>query len=133
LTNYKIILKNAQTKKFELRVQLANLVEKNFENISEYLDRVDDLAAKLPFDDIDVEMTVLKEMRDDSKKERVSFECHKDANYFYDMIKKLIKAVYSEVEKISSFDPSYKKSMQISLRDSEIITTSAFREDDSQN
>jgi len=55
--------------------------------------------------------------------ERVFFECHKDASYFYDMIKKLIKVIYSEVEKISSFDLSYKKSMQISLRDSEIITT----------
>ncbi len=123
LINYKVTLKNVQIKKFELKVQLTNLIEKNIENIFEYLDRADDLAVKLSFDDIDVEMTVLKEMKDESKKERVSFECHKDANYFYDMIKKLIKAVYSEVEKISSFDLSYKKSMQISLRNSEIITT----------
>jgi len=104
-------------------VQLTNLIEKDIENIFEYLDRADDLAAKLPSDDIDVGMTVLKGMRDGSKKERVSFECHKDANYFYDMVKKLIKAVYSEVGKISPFDLSYKKSMQVSLRDSEIITT----------
>jgi hypothetical protein len=102
-------------------VQLANLVKKNFKNIFEYLDRVDDLAVKLLFDDIDIKITVLKEMKDDSKKERMSFKCHKDANYFYDMIKKLIKAVYSKVEKISSFDLSYKKSIQISLRNSEII------------
>ncbi len=121
--NYKITLKDAQIKKFELRVQLANLIEKNFEIISEYLDRANDLAVKLSFDDIDVKMTVLKEMKDDSKKKKMSFECNKDANYFYDMIKKLIKAVYSEVEKISSFDLSYKKFMQISLRNSEIITT----------
>jgi len=104
-------------------VQLTNLIEKNIENIFKYLDRVNNLAVKLPFDDIDVEMTVLKEMKDDSKKKRVSFKCHKNANYFYDIIKKLIKAVYSKVEKISSFDLSYKKFMQISLRDSEIITT----------
>jgi len=104
-------------------VQLTNLIKKNIENIFKYLDRADDLTVKLSFNDIDVEMTVLKEMKDESKKERVFFKCHKDANYFYDMIKKLIKAVYSEVEKISSFDLSYKKSMQISLRDSEIITT----------
>jgi len=102
-------------------VQLTNLIKKNIENIFKYLDRADDLAVKLSFNDIDVEMTVLKEMKDESKKERVFFKCHKDANYFYDMIKKLIKAVYSKVEKISSFDLSYKKFMQISLKDSEII------------
>jgi len=121
--NYKVTLKDAQTKKFELRVQLANLIEKDSETISEYLDRADDLAAKLPSDDIDVGMAVLKGMRDGSKKEKVSFECNKDANYSYDMVKKLIKAAYSEVGKISPFDPSYKESMQVSLRDSGITTT----------
>jgi len=120
--NYKIILKNAQIKKFKLKVQLTNLIEKNIENIFEYLDRVNDLTVKLSFDNIDVEMSVLKKMKDDSKKKRVFFECYKDVNYFYDMIKKLIKAVYSKVEKISSFNLSYKKFMQISLRNSEIIT-----------
>lgn len=119
-TNYKITLKNAQIKKFELRVQLANLIEKDSKTISEYLDRADDLAAKLLSDDIDVEMTVFKEMRDDSKKKKMSFECNKDANYAYNIIKKLIKTVYSEIEKISSFDSNYKEFMQISLRDSEI-------------
>jgi len=68
-------------------------------------------------------MAVLKGMRDGSKKKKVSFECNKDANYFYDMVKKLIKAVYSEVGKISPFDLSYKEFMQVSLRDSGIITT----------
>jgi len=99
------------------------LIEKNFKTISEYLDKANDLAVKLSFNDIDVEMTVLKEMKDDSKKKKMFFEYNKDANYFYDIIKKLIKAVYSKVEKINSFDLSYKKFMQISLRNSEIITT----------
>lgn len=117
------MLKDAQIKKFKLRIQLANLIEKNFKTISEYLDKANDLAVKLSFNDIDVEMTVLKEMKDDSKKKKMFFECNKDVNYFYDMIKKLIKAVYSKVEKINSFDLSYKKFMQISLRNSEIITT----------
>ncbi len=98
-------------------------MKKNTENIFEYLDRADDLAVKLPIDDIDVGMTILKGMRDEGKKERVSFECHKNANYFYDIVKKLIKAAYSQVGKISSFDLSYKEFMQISLRDSEIIIT----------
>ncbi len=39
LINYKVILKNAQIKKFELRVQLTNLMKKNTENIFEYLDK----------------------------------------------------------------------------------------------
>jgi len=52
-------------------MQLTNLIEKNIENIFEYLDRADNLAVKLSFDDIDVEMTVLKEMKDESKKESV--------------------------------------------------------------
>lgn len=104
-------------------MQLTNLMKKNTENIFEYLDKADDLVIKLSIDDIDVDMTILKEMKNEDKKERVSFECHKNANYFYDMIKKLIKVVYSQVEKISSFDFSYKKFMQISLQDSEIIIT----------
>jgi len=104
-------------------VQLANLIEKDSETISEYPDRADDFPAKLPSDDIDVGMAVLKGMRDGSKKEKVSFECNKDANYAYDMVKKLIKAAYSEVGKISPFDPNYKESMQVSLRDSGITIT----------
>ena len=88
---------------------------KNTENIFEYLDRADDLIVKLSIDNINVDMMILKEMRDEDKKERVFFECHKNANYFYDMIKKLIKVIYNQVEKISSFDFSYKKFMQISL------------------
>lgn len=67
-------------------------------------------------------MTVLKEMKNENKKKKVFFECNKEINYFYDMIKKLVKAIYSEMSKISSFDLSYKKSMQISLQDSDIIT-----------
>lgn len=39
------------------------------------------------------------------------------------MVKKLVKAAYSEVGKISPFDPSYKEFMQVSLRDSGITTT----------
>jgi len=104
-------------------MQLTNLIKKNIKNIFKYLDKVNDLTVKLSFNDINVKMTVFKEIKDESKKERVFFECHKDVNYFYDMIKKLIKAVYSKVEKISLFDLSYKKSMQISLRNSEIIIT----------
>lgn len=98
-------------------------MEKDSETISEYLDRADDLAAKLPADDIDVGMTVLKGMKNGSKKEKISFECNKEANYAYDMVKKLVKAAYSEVGKISPFDPSYKESMQVSLKDIGITTT----------
>ncbi len=98
-------------------------MEKNSEIISEYLDRSDDLAAKLSTNDIDVGMAVLKSMRNGNKKEKISFECNKKANYSYVMIKKLIKTAYSEVDKISPFDSSYKKFMQVSLRDSEITTT----------
>lgn len=98
-------------------------MKKNTENIFKYLKRVDDLTVRLSVNDIDVSMTILKEMIDEDKKKRVSFECHKNVNYFYNLIKKLIKTVYSKVDKISSFDFNYKESMQIRLKDNEIITT----------
>ena len=109
LPAYAITLKDSQTKKFELRIKLANLQQTDTETIAEYLKRAGELSLKLPLDDIDVGMGTLKGMRDVDKRERVSFECNKDADYSYPNVTKLIKAAYSEIGKTSPFDPGYKQ------------------------
>ena len=83
LTAFPITLKDAQTKKFELRVKLHNLEQGENESIADYLEKANELAMKLPNDDIDVGMATLKGMRDLSKRERVTFECTKDADYTF--------------------------------------------------
>ena len=114
-TAFKITVKDAQAKKFELKIKLHNLEQSEGESISDFLDRAEELSMKLPQDDIDVGMAMLRGMRDVDKRERVSFECNKDADYSFANIKKLIKAAYSEVGKLSPFDPGYKESMQVTL------------------
>ncbi|KAL8804258.1 MAG: hypothetical protein Q9200_005898 [Gallowayella weberi] len=118
LVSFPITVKDTQTKKFELRVMLSNLEQKETENISDYLDRCEDLSMKLPTDDIDVDMATLKGMRDSFKRERVSFECNKDDDYSFTKVKRLIKAAYIEIGKISPFDLAYRDSMGINLSSS---------------
>ena len=115
LPAFAITAKDAQTKKFELRIKLANLEQLETENIADYLKKADELAIRLPNDYIDVGMATLKGMRDTSKRERVSFECGKDADYTYATVTRLIKAAYTEVGKANPFDPGYKDSMRVTL------------------
>ena len=83
LPAFAITVKDAQTKKFELRIKLANLEQSESKMIAEYLKRADKLAIRLPQDHIDVGMAILKGIRDTSKRECVSFKCGKDADYTY--------------------------------------------------
>ena len=107
--------KDAATKKFELRIKLAQLEQKDGESISDFIDRAEELATRLPADDVDVGMATLKGMKDEARRDRITFECNKDADYFFSKIKKLVAAAYNEVGKISPFDSGYKKAMQVFL------------------
>lgn len=115
LTTFELSVKDAATRKFELRIKLSQLEQKDGESISDYIERAEELATRLPSDDIDVGMATLKGMRDGLRRDRVTFECNKDADYSFAKIKKLIAAAYNEVGKISPFDPEYKEAMQVSL------------------
>ena len=115
LPAFAITVKDSQAKKFELRVKLANLKQADSENIAEYLKRAEELAIRLPQDHFDVGMATLKGMNDASKRDLVSFECNKDLDYYFATVVRLIKAAYSEVGKVSPFNPGYKDAMRVTL------------------
>lgn len=114
-TSFQISIRDTQTRIFELRIKLSQLEQKDGESIAEFLERAEDLATKLPTDEINVGMATLKGMKDEDKRSRVTYDCNKEQDFSFPHIKKLIAAAYSEVGKISPFDPSYKESMQVSL------------------
>ena len=122
LPAYAITIKDSQTKKFELRIKLANLQQGEHENIADYLKRAGELSLKLPQEDIDVGMATLKGMHDVGKRERISFECNKDADYSYANVLRLIKAAYSEIGKTNPFDPNYKDSLKLTLPGASALT-----------
>ena len=113
---FPLTIKDAQTRKFKLRVKLSNLEQAEGEPIADYLDRCEELSMRLPTDNLDVGMATLRGIRDTFKRERISFECNKDSDYSYDQVKRLIKAAYIEIRKTSPFDPQFKlDSMRVTI------------------
>ena len=108
LKAFEVTEKDAQAKKFELRMKIAQLRQEDKENIADYLKRAAELARKMVHDDIDVGMATLRGMRDQFKREQINFECNKSSDYDYLTVERLIKAAYSEVGKPNPFDPDYK-------------------------
>ena len=96
-------------------MQLIQLKQKNQKLIFDYIKRVSDISRKLSNDEIDVEMTILRNMKNVSKKKQINFECQKEQNYNFIVVNKLIKAIYNEINKFNSFDSRYKKTMQMML------------------
>ena len=107
--------KDEQSKKFELRMKLANLKQADNENIADYTKRTYDLFNKLPNDDVEVGMATLRGMRDNDKKGRITFECSKDEDFTFATVQKLIKAAYSEIGRPSPFDHDQKNSLKLTL------------------
>ena len=105
LASYEITEKDAQAKKFDLRIKVAQLKQSDREDIAEYLKRAGDLARKMPDDEIDIGMATLRGMDDQHKRSQVNFECNKGQDYSYPTVEKLIKAAYSEIGKPNPFDP----------------------------
>lgn len=112
---FRVTVKDAQTKKFELRVKLATLQQSEAESIADYIKRASELAIRLPSEQIDVGMAVLKGMRDVDKRQQVTFECNKDSDYSFPTVLRFMQAAYSEIGRMNPFDPGYKDSMQIAL------------------
>ncbi|MCJ1348186.1 hypothetical protein MMC31_006417, partial [Peltigera leucophlebia] len=57
--------------------------------------------------EVDVGMAIIQGMSDENEKKRISFECHKDSDFTFVKVKKLIRAAFFEVGKTSLFDSSY--------------------------
>lgn len=115
LTSFQVTEKDAQAKKFELRMKVAQLKQEDNESIADYLKKAFELSRKMVNDEIDVGMATLRGMRDQFKREQVNFECSKGSDYSYQTVEKLIKAAYSEVGKPNPFDPSYKDTIGVEL------------------
>ncbi|KAG7008283.1 hypothetical protein G7Y79_00006g019030 [Physcia stellaris] len=108
LSEYKITAENAPAKNFELRVKISQLKQEKRKSIAEYLKRVEELTRKMTKDEMDVNMVILRGMRDQPKRDQINFEHNKNADYDYKNVKELIKAAYSEIRKPDPFDPVYK-------------------------
>ena len=103
-TAFRITAINTCTRKFALRVQLYNLKQREGKSIAGYVGRAEELAARLPEDDIDAGMATLKGMRDVDKRDWISFECNKDVDYTFVTVRRLVMAAYNEVEKTNFAD-----------------------------
>ncbi|KAL8864237.1 MAG: hypothetical protein Q9174_007424, partial [Haloplaca sp. 1 TL-2023] len=109
------VVKDDQSRKFELKVRMGTLSQHDTESIAVYIDRCKELATQLPDESIEVGMATLKGMRDPQKRERCSFECTKDNDYSFPKVVRLIKAAYTEIGKGNPFDNTRQESLQVSL------------------
>ena len=101
LLEYTVTPKNAQQRKFELLIKMNNLKQTADENIADYLRKTESLTTKLPVDDVDVDITTLKNIKNSSKLNRITFECNKNFDFNFAHVSMLIKIAYSEVDKIN--------------------------------
>lgn len=65
--------------------------------MARYLNTADELALKLPQEEIDTRPATLKGMNNVDKRERVSFECNKDTDYSYIHALNFSKAAYYKI------------------------------------
>ena len=47
---------------------------------------------------------MLRDMKNQFKKEQINFDCNKKSNYFYLNMKRLIKTIYSQIDKLNFFE-----------------------------
>ena len=78
---YKLSPEDTQAKRFEIKVALHNLTQNQSEGIIEHLSRADEIALKLPKEDVDVGMATLWGVREGEEKGRVSYNCHKESDF----------------------------------------------------
>ena len=104
LEYFKLVKQDSQTKLWERKVELANLRQGRIESIADFLKRAEHLARQIPNSEVDVGMAIIQGMSDENEKKRISFECHKDSDFSFVKVKKLIRAAFFEVGKTSLFD-----------------------------
>lgn len=54
-------------------------------------------------------MAIIQGMSDENETKRISFECHKDSDFTFKKVKKLIRAAFFEVGKTSLFDSKHQQ------------------------
>lgn len=86
---------------------MADLRQGNNESTSQFLKRAEDSADQIADSEVDVGMAITQGMTDNNEKKRISFECHKDLDFALKKVKKLTRAVFSEVGKTSLFDSKH--------------------------
>ena len=54
-------------------------------------------------DQIKINIIMLRDMKNQFKRKQINFDCNKKLNYFYFNVKRLIKAIYSQIDKSNFF------------------------------
>ena len=105
-SEYKVIVRNVQAKKFELRIKITQLDQEDRKSIIEYLKRISKLVCKITNnnDRINVGIIMLRNIKNQFKRNQVNFEYNKTFDYFYNNVNRLIKAIYSKIEKSNLFE-----------------------------
>lgn len=99
----------------ELRLELADLKQRETENITEFIARADVLAKELSDSQVDVGIAVTQGILDLEHKEKLLFECARSKNNTFSSVKTFIKALYFSRGKDSPFDPAYNESRSVGL------------------
>ena len=60
-------------------------------------------------------MIIFKKMRNRHKKEQINFECNKNSDYIFVIIKKFVKTIYNKIGKSNFFDSIYRDNIRIIL------------------
>lgn len=107
LKYYKLVSQNSQTILWENMVESANLRQGRNESIAHFLKRAEHLARQIPNSELDVGMAIIQGMADGNEKKQIFFECHKDSDFTFLKVKKLMRSAFFEVAKTSLFEFKY--------------------------
>ncbi len=107
LEHFKIVSQDSKTRLWEKKVELTNLYQRNNENIAQFLKWAEELQDQIPDSQVDVGMAIIQGMADEKEEKQISFECHKDSDFTFKKVKKLIRAAFFEFGKTSLFDSKY--------------------------
>ncbi len=91
----------------ELRLELANLKQRDTENIAKFVGRAEILAKKLPDSQVDIGMAIARGILDLDHKQKLMFKCAQLKSFTFSIVKTLVKALYFSRGKDNSLDPSY--------------------------
>ncbi|SLM39127.1 Retrotransposon gag domain [Lasallia pustulata] len=95
---------NHKTETFILWQRVSSLSQGEDEPIVAYIRRADDLARKLPAALATLRFNVVRGMKDDTQRCRVTFECAKEQDYDFQKVKKFIVAAYQVIGQNGPFE-----------------------------
>lgn len=100
---------------FDLHQRTALLAQSEEETAAEYLRRGEGLAKKLSTMDSIIGYNVVKGMKNEVQRSRVTFECIKDQDFIIKNLEKIMSAAYQVIGQLSPFDPDFKRTGNNSL------------------